>query len=58
MSQQAVSVTRRQFVKNAIKASTLFAAAKHPKSFVSLDDADHLLSRARDSRYAGAGRGL
>ena len=35
-------------------ASTLFAAAKHPKSFVSLDDADHLLSRASDSRYAGA----
>ena len=34
-------------------ASTLFAAAKHPKSFVSLDDADHLLTRERDSRYAG-----
>lgn len=34
-------------------ASALFAAAKHPKSFVSLDDADHLLSDARDSRYAG-----
>ena len=35
-------------------ASALFVAAKHPKSFVSLDDADHLLSRAEDSRYAGA----
>ena len=34
-------------------ASALFAAAKHPKSFVSLDDADHLLSRETDSRYAG-----
>jgi len=34
-------------------ASALFAAAKHPKSFVSLDDADHLLSRDADSRYAG-----
>lgn len=34
-------------------ASALFAAAKHPKSFVSLDDADHLLSREADSRYAG-----
>ncbi len=34
-------------------ASRLFAAAKHPKSFISLDDADHLLSRQRDSRYAG-----
>lgn len=34
-------------------ASELFAAAKHPKSFVSLDDADHLLSHETDSRYAG-----
>ena len=34
-------------------ASALFVAAKHPKSFVSLDDADHLLSRETDSRYAG-----
>ncbi len=34
-------------------ASRLFVAAKHPKSFVSLDDADHLLSRELDSRYAG-----
>lgn len=34
-------------------ASSLFAAAKHPKSFVSLDDADHLLTRAEDSKYVG-----
>ncbi|MDJ0758960.1 MAG: bifunctional alpha/beta hydrolase/OsmC family protein [Woeseiaceae bacterium] len=34
-------------------ASALFVAAKHPKSFVSLDDADHLLSREEDSLYAG-----
>jgi len=34
-------------------ASDLFVAAKHPKSFVSLDKADHLLSRDEDSRYAG-----
>ena len=34
-------------------ASRLFGAAKHPKSFVSLDDADHLLSKEADSRYAG-----
>ena len=34
-------------------ASALFVAAKHPKSFVSLDTADHLLSREEDSRYAG-----
>ncbi len=34
-------------------ASTLFMNAKHPKSFVSLDKADHLLSREEDSLYAG-----
>ncbi len=32
-------------------AGSLFAAAKHPKSFVSLDDADHLLSRKADAVY-------
>ena len=34
-------------------ASVIFQAAKHPKSFVSLDDADHLLTRRADSRYVG-----
>lgn len=33
-------------------AARLYTAAKHPKSFVSLDDADHLLSRTTDARYA------
>lgn len=33
-------------------ASKIFAAAKHPKSFVSLDDADHLLTRPEDAAYA------
>jgi uncharacterized OsmC-like protein/alpha-beta hydrolase superfamily lysophospholipase len=32
-------------------ASRIFTAAKHPKSFVSLDDADHLLSRTSDAVY-------
>ena len=32
-------------------ASRIFLAAKHPKSFVSLDDADHLLSRKPDAIY-------
>ncbi len=32
-------------------AGQIFAAAKHPKSFVSLDDADHLLSRRQDAIY-------
>lgn len=34
-------------------AGRIFTAARHPKSFVSLDDADHLLSRRGDARYAG-----
>ncbi len=34
-------------------ASQLFMAARHPKSFVSLDTSDHLLSAEDDSRYAG-----
>ena len=33
-------------------ASRIFLAARHPKSFVSLDDADHLLGRRRDAVYA------
>jgi uncharacterized OsmC-like protein/fermentation-respiration switch protein FrsA (DUF1100 family) len=33
-------------------ASRIFAAAKHPKSFVSLAGADHLLSRRSDAAYA------
>ncbi|MGY3622884.1 bifunctional alpha/beta hydrolase/OsmC family protein [Bradyrhizobium sp. USDA 10063] len=36
-------------IENATK---LFIAAKHPKSFVSLADADHLLADKRDTTYA------
>lgn len=32
-------------------AGMIFGAAKHPKSFVSLDDADHLLTRKADAAY-------
>ena len=32
-------------------ARMIYQAARHPKSFVSLDGADHLLSRRSDSRY-------
>ncbi|MBI1388720.1 MAG: alpha/beta fold hydrolase [bacterium] len=38
-------------IENAAKS---FQWARHPKSFVSLDQADHLLSKAEDARYAGA----
>ena len=33
-------------------ATKIFVTAKHPKSFVSLDNADHLLSKPSDSIYA------
>jgi uncharacterized OsmC-like protein/alpha/beta superfamily hydrolase len=34
------------------EAEKIYVAARHPKSFISLDDADHLLTRKRDSEYA------
>ena len=33
-------------------AQAIFTAARHPKSFVTLDDADHLLTRPEDAEYA------
>jgi uncharacterized OsmC-like protein/fermentation-respiration switch protein FrsA (DUF1100 family) len=33
-------------------ATSIYMAARHPKSFVSLDGADHLLTRSEDARYA------
>jgi putative redox protein len=33
-------------------AARIFDAAHHPKSFISLDDADHLLTRQHDAVYA------
>lgn len=35
-------------------ATRIFEAAVHPKSFVSLDTADHLMSNRADSLYAGS----
>lgn len=37
-------------IKNA---ELIYHAARHPKSFVSLDGADHLLTRKEDSTYVG-----
>ena len=34
-------------------AAEIYQAAKHPKSFVSLDGADHLLTNKEDSMYVG-----
>lgn len=37
---------------NISEAEKIYQAALHPKSFVSLDNADHLLSNKKDSEYA------
>ena len=39
------------FIKNS---EEIFMAARHPKSSVSLDGADHLLSKTEDSQYTGS----
>lgn len=44
----------RDAIVDIDNASRIFLAARHPKSFVSLDDADHLLSRKADAEYVGA----
>ena len=33
-------------------AGQIFSWAKHPKSYVSMDDSDHLISRKKDAEYA------
>ncbi|MEO1659296.1 MAG: bifunctional alpha/beta hydrolase/OsmC family protein [Pseudomonadota bacterium] len=35
-------------------ATKIFSAAKHPKSFISLDTADHLLTNKEDAAYAAS----
>ncbi|MFT7595476.1 MAG: putative OsmC-like protein/alpha-beta hydrolase superfamily lysophospholipase [Paracoccaceae bacterium] len=42
----------RDEVVSIDNAAQIFLAAKHPKSFVTLDDADHLITRPRDAEYA------
>ncbi|UCD67938.1 MAG: bifunctional alpha/beta hydrolase/OsmC family protein [Betaproteobacteria bacterium] len=43
----------RDKIVDVSNAQRIFMPAKHPKSYISLDDADHLLSRREDARYAG-----
>jgi putative redox protein len=33
------------------EAEKIYVAARHPKSFISLDNADHLLTRSSDAEY-------
>ncbi|SHG41291.1 bifunctional alpha/beta hydrolase/OsmC family protein [Cognatishimia maritima] len=42
----------RDAVVGIENAAEIFGAAKHPKSFVTLDDADHLINRPEDAEYA------
>ena len=44
----------RDTIVNIENAAQIFMAAKHPKSFVSLDDADHMLTRKEDAIYVAA----
>jgi len=39
---------------NIREAERIYVAATHPKSFVSLDDADHLLTRATDAEFVAS----
>ncbi|MBF9036600.1 osmotically inducible protein C [Rhodobacterales bacterium HKCCE2091] len=41
----------RDAVVGIDNATAIFAAARHPKSFVTLDDADHLVTRKEDANY-------
>jgi len=41
-------------IVNVSNAADIFSAALHPKSYVSLDDADHLMSRVSDAEYASS----
>jgi len=33
------------------EAANIFMTAKHPKSFISLDKTDHLISKKQDAEY-------
>ncbi len=41
-------------IVNINNAEQIYRAASHPKSFISLDGADHLMSKKEDSRYVGS----
>jgi uncharacterized OsmC-like protein/pimeloyl-ACP methyl ester carboxylesterase len=42
----------RDAIVGVENATRIFTAAQHPKSFVTLDDADHLITNADDANYA------
>jgi len=44
----------RDTVVGIDNATQIFSAARHPRSFISLDPADHMLSRREDALFAGS----
>lgn len=44
----------RDAIVSVDNAASLFTAAKHPKSFVTLDDANHLITNPKDAEYTAA----
>jgi len=44
----------RDSVVGVDNATRIFSAARHPRSFISLDPADHMLSRREDALFAGS----
>ena len=44
----------RDAIVSVDNAAALFTAAKHPKSFVTLDDANHLITNPKDAEYTAA----
>ena len=52
LAARGIGVLRFDFTGLGQSAGAIFQAARHPKSFVSLDTADHLLTKAEDAEYA------
>jgi hypothetical protein len=49
----ADTVRAVRFMNEIVNASKIFRAARHPRSFVSLEGADHLLTGRNQARRAG-----
>ena len=54
VSEQGRSHSPQDAIVGVENARRIFEAARHPKSFVSLDGADHLLTDPEDARYVGS----
>ncbi len=56
LNEYGIAVLRFDFTglgESEGEAENIYKAARHPKSYISLDGADHLLSNSKDSLYAG-----